>query len=101
MPNTSDRKRVVRVHITQDPFGYWMMTFELDDGELVLASYRIERFEHAVQHVDHPHEIGLPEETEFVISDPGIPLRAGAPEWKKPEPRRASPPCTVRKKGVH
>jgi hypothetical protein len=100
MANTVDRKRVVRVHITQDDLGYWMMCYECDDGTLTLVSYRFEHPDHEIQHAFHLHKIGLPAETEFLVSEPGVPLRAGAPDWRKPELRRAREPYYIVKNGM-
>jgi len=99
MAHITDRKNVVRVHITQDDFGYWMMSFEWKDGPMSLYSYRAERNEHEIHNAYHPQEIGLPAETEFFISEPSVPLRAGAPEWRKPQPRRAREPNYIVKNG--
>src|SRR5262245_22301341 len=100
MKNIADRENVGRVHITQDDFGYWMMSFESNDGTMTLYSYCAERIEHELHHALHPQEIGLPAGTEFLISEPVVPLRAGAPDWKKPEPRRAREPYYIIKNGM-
>jgi len=98
--NSTDPKKIVRVHITQDDFGYWMMSHECADGTMMLASYRFEHAEHEIHHAYHPQEIGLPAGTEFLISEPSVPLRAGAPEWRKPQPRRAREPYYIVKNGM-
>jgi hypothetical protein len=100
MADAGDRQNVVRVHITQDDFGYWMMSLERADGTLTLASYRFEHAEHEIHHAYHPQEIGLPVAAEFFISEPAVPLRAGAPGWRKPQPRRAREPYYIVKNGL-
>jgi len=99
MADAGDRKNVVRVHITQDDFGYWMMSLERADGSLMLASYRFEHPQHEIHHAYHPEKIGLPAGTEFLISEPSVPLRADAAEWRKPQPRRAREPFYIIKNG--
>jgi hypothetical protein len=94
-----DRKSAVRVHITQDDFGYWMMSFECADGTLVLLSYRAERVDHEIQQAYHPEKIGFLADVEFRISEPSIPLLTGDPNWTKPEPRRAREPWYVVRNG--
>jgi hypothetical protein len=93
------RERTVRVHITQDDYGFWMMSLERDDGSLSVASYGAEHPGHDVHHAYHPEEIGLPAETEFLVSKPSVPLRMGKPGWKKPEARRAREPYYIIKNG--
>ena len=100
MSDSVDRKNVVRAHITQDDFGYWMMSLECGDGTMVLASYAAELPEHEILQAYHPQEIGVPAATEFLISQPVIPLQAGYSGWTKPEPRRAREPYYLIKNGL-
>lgn len=100
MANTeSNRTRIVRVHITQDDFGYWMMTQEREDGELNLMAYAMEFSDHAVRDAYHPEEAELPPDVEFLISEPVVPLRLGATEWVRPQPCRAHEPYYMVKHG--
>jgi len=89
----------VRVHITQDDFGFWMMSYECADGTLVLVSYRFEQADHEIRQAYHPEEIGFPADVEVRISEPSVPLRAGDSQWAKPDPRRAREPCYVVRNG--
>jgi hypothetical protein len=93
----SDRERIVRVHITQDDYGYWMMSFERDDGALALASSGAEHPDTRAAY--HPAEIGLAPDTEFWISEPSVALRRGDPSYHRPQARRARAPYYVVKNG--
>lgn len=90
-----DPARTVRVHITQDDFGYWMMTLERGDGALTLAAYALEFPDHAVDDAYHPERAELPPDAEFLVSEPTVPLRLGAAGWARPQPRRAREPYYV------
>jgi hypothetical protein len=91
--------RVIRVHITQDDYGYWMMSYESEDRGLALASFAGETVGHLLHHAYHPQDLGLPPDTEFLISHTTIPLRMGDPGWRIPSPRRVSEPHYVVRQG--
>jgi hypothetical protein len=88
-----------RVHVTQDDFGYWMMSLEHEDGTLTPLSYASEYPDHDIHHAHRPEAMGLPADIEFWISEPSVPLRKGDPAWAKPAPRRAREPYYVVQNG--
>jgi hypothetical protein len=91
----SFRERTVRVHITQDDWGYWMMTLERDDGALCALSYGFEDESHPVDDARHPERLGLPAGAEIWISQPSVPRKRNDPTWTKPAPRAARAPYHV------
>ena len=95
----SFRARTVRAHITQDDWGYWMMTLERDDGALSTLWYAGEEIGHDLDDVYHPERFGVPAGTEFRISEPTVLKRAGDPAWTKPAARTARNPFYVVQNG--
>ena len=85
-----------KLHITQDDFGYWMLSLEKEDKSLTLLAHQFVTPDHLIENANELVSQGKVHAV--VVIDPPRPqpaphaaaLAAGAPEdYKKPEPRKA------------
>ena len=95
-----ERTQAAIVHITQDDYGYWMMSLETADGQLHLMMSLLEDVEDPVGHAYNPDELDLPADTMFLVSEDVKPIQLHHPDWNVPEPRRAAKPYYVVEGGV-
>lgn len=91
--------RMQKLHITQDDFGYWMMSLEREDGSLELMAHQFNRPDHLIEDALELVQDGTYPEAALVVSPPRstawIPpqrLAAGAASepYRRPEPRKAA-----------
>jgi hypothetical protein len=88
----SERGRASIVHITQDDYGYWMMTMEEQDGSLHLMVSGMDDAEHIIGQAYNPDEIDLPSDVTFHVSSEERPIEWPCEEWVVPAPRRTPDP---------
>lgn len=88
-----------KLHITQDDFGYWMMSLESEDGSLSLMAHQFNKPDHLIEDAMELMRDGTYPEAALVVSPPRsaawIPperLAAGAScaPYRRPEPRKAA-----------
>jgi hypothetical protein len=84
---------MLKLHITQDDYGYWMVSVENEDGLLNLLAYE---FATSAKAVEHANDWMKERKVEaLVLIDPPRPARAtraalAAPDdYPKPAPRKA------------
>jgi hypothetical protein len=81
-----------KLHITQDDFGYWMLSLEKEDGTLALVAHQFETADkliHVASEMIDEHKV-----IATLIVDPPRPApraaAAAAPEaYVKPAPKKA------------
>ena len=79
-----------KLHITQDDFGYWMLSLEQDDGAMVLLAHQFPVPDHLIENANEMVARGL---DAVVLVDP--PARrfaiaaAKTEDYKRPAPRKA------------
>jgi hypothetical protein len=86
-----------KLHITQDDYGYWMLSLEDQDGTLSLLAHHFATPEHLIENANELISEGRV--NAVVVIDPpraqtggsqAAALAVGAPEdYKKPAPRKA------------
>jgi hypothetical protein len=81
-----------KLHITQDDYGYWMLSFEKEDGTLTLLAHQFSEPDHLIENANELIAEG--KVTAVVIIDPPRPRAldresVAAGEYKKPAPRKA------------
>jgi hypothetical protein len=81
-----------KLHITQDDYGYWMLSLEREDGTLSLLAHQFAAPGHLIENANEM--IAEDKVNAVVVIDPPRPrpegARAAAPEdYKKPAPRKA------------
>lgn len=81
-----------KLHITQDDYGYWMLSLEQDDGTLTLLAHQFVAPEHLIQNANEMIKEGKVHAV--VVLDPPRPrlesaARAAVEDYKKPAPRKA------------
>jgi hypothetical protein len=79
-----------RLHITQDDYGYWMLSLEKEDGTLGLLAHQFPTPDKLIEMAKEL--IGEGKVTATVVVDPPRARAAVAPpagEYKKPAPRKA------------
>ena len=81
-----------KLHITQDDYGYWMLSLEKEDGTLSLLAHQFAAPDHLIENANEMIAEG--KLNAVVVIDPPRPrteaAAAGAPEdYKKPAPRKA------------
>jgi hypothetical protein len=85
-----------KLHITQDDFGYWMLSLEKEDGTLTLMAHQFVTPDHLIENANELVSEGKVHAV--ILIDPPRPhagphveaLAAGAAEdYKKPAPRKA------------
>ncbi len=82
-----------KLHITQDDYGYWMLSLEQEDGTLSLLAHQFAAPDHLIENANELVTEG--KVNAVVVIDPPRPqpetLSPAAPEdYKKPAPRKAS-----------
>ena len=80
-----------KLHITQDDYGFWMLSYEQEDGTLSLVAHQFADPEHLIEHANElVRERNL---NAVVMIEPPrtAPTReaTAAEGYSKPEPRRA------------
>ncbi len=81
-----------KLHITQDDYGYWMLSLEKEDGTLSLLAHQFAAPHHLIENANELINEGKVKAV--VVIDPPRPearavARAAPPEYKKPAPRKA------------
>lgn len=81
-----------KLHITQDDYGYWMLSLEREDGTLSLLAHQFAAPEHLIENANELIAEG--KVTAVVVIDPPRTqtedqLRAARDDYKKPAPRKA------------
>lgn len=78
-----------KLHITQDDYGYWMLSLEKEDGTMALLAHQFPSPDHLIENANEMVEEGKVKAV--VIVDP--PRRQPAPpatgDYQKPAPRKA------------
>jgi hypothetical protein len=86
------RDSMEKLHITQDDYGYWMLSLEKEDGELTLLAYQFENPDHLIENAREMVADGQLEAA--IVVDPARPpavapeARAATP-YRRPAPKRA------------
>jgi hypothetical protein len=80
-----------KLHITQDDYGYWMLSLEKEDGTMSLLAHQFPTPDHLIENANEMVEEGLPA---VVVVDPPRKQRAAlrtdaAGDYEKPAPRKA------------
>jgi hypothetical protein len=84
-----------KLHITQDDFGYWMMSLEKDDGELSLLAYQFVTPEHLIENAQEMIAEGKVPGAQMIVDPPRAAAAAAAAsaesagEYRRPAPRKA------------
>jgi hypothetical protein len=81
-----------KLHITQDDFGYWMLSLEKEDGTMSLLAHQFAAPDHLVENANEMIAEG--KVNAVVVIDPprGERRAARSPvsaDYKKPQPRKA------------
>jgi hypothetical protein len=81
-----------KLHVTQDDYGYWMLSLEREDGTLSLMAHQFAAPEHLIENANELIREG--KVTAVIVVDPPRPQpqasARGVPEgYKKPAPRKA------------
>jgi len=81
-----------KLHITQDDYGYWMLSLEREDGTLSLMAHQFAEPDHLIDNANELIRAG--KVTAVVVVDPPrrqppALARAVPAEYKKPAPRKA------------
>jgi hypothetical protein len=81
-----------KLHISQDDYGYWMLSLEKEDGRLSLLAYQSPAPDHLIETANDLIAEG--KVNAVVVIDPPRPLtetfpRAAPEDYKKPAPRKA------------
>jgi hypothetical protein len=81
-----------KLHITQDDYGYWMLSLEQEDGTMSLLAHQFAAPEHLIENANELVTEG--KVNAVVLVDPPrrqreIQTRAASEEYKKPAPRKA------------
>lgn len=81
-----------KLHISQDDYGYWMLSLEQEDGTLSLLAHQFAAPDHLIENANEL--IAEKKVNAVVVIDPPRPqpeaMTRGAPEdYKKPAPRKA------------
>lgn len=82
---------MARFHISQDETGYYQLTFENDEGELVLVSHQFENSKQLIEDAVEMAESG-DYGSATVVVDPARraqPETLGEREYRRPAPRKA------------
>lgn len=84
-----------KLHITQDDFGYWMMSLEREDGSLALMAHQFNRPDHLIEDALELVQDGTYPEAALVVSPPRSaawipPERLAAGTYQRPQPRKAA-----------
>jgi hypothetical protein len=82
---------VDKLHITQDDYGYWMLSLEKEDGTLGLLAHQFQSADKLIETANDLIKEG--KVTATLIVDPprpGAAAAAAAPsDYKRPAPRKA------------
>jgi hypothetical protein len=84
-----------KLHITQDDFGYWMLSLEKEGGELSLLAYQFVTPEHLVENAQEMIAEGKVADAQIIVDAPKPPAAAAAvsaetaEEYRRPAPRKA------------
>jgi hypothetical protein len=81
-----------KLHITQDDYGYWMLSLEQEGGTLSLLAHQFAAPDHLIENANEMIKEG--KVNAVVVIDPPRPqsqasARAAAEDYKKPAPRKA------------
>jgi hypothetical protein len=81
-----------KLHISQDDYGYWMLSLEKEDGALSLLAYQSPAPDHLIETANDLIAEG--KVNAVVVIDPPRPHtetlpRAAPADYKKPAPRKA------------
>jgi hypothetical protein len=83
---------MARLHISQDDTGFWLLTFEDDDGALTLVSHQFRTPDHLIEDARELVEKGRVPGAVILIGPPRAERsarRESATGYSKPAPRRA------------
>lgn len=80
-----------KLHVTQDDYGYWMLSLEQDDGSMTLLAHQFVAPEKLIEIANEL--IAEKKVSATIVIDPpgarGPALEAAPGDYKKPEPRKA------------
>jgi hypothetical protein len=82
-----------KLHITQDDYGYWMLSLEKEDGTLTLVAHQFAAPDHLIENANEMIAEG--KVRAVVVIDPPRPsvpaptTRALPADYQKPAPRKA------------
>jgi hypothetical protein len=82
-----------KLHIAQDDYGYWMLSWEKEDGSLSLLAHHAAAPDHLIEQARELNATGKVKAS--IIVDPPRPPRpksstkAARESYKKPVPRKA------------
>ena len=82
-----------KLHITQDDYGYWMLSLEQEDGTMSLLAHQFAAPEHLIENAN---ELVSEGKVNAVVCHRSAPTptqkaaaRAASEDYKKPAPRKA------------
>jgi hypothetical protein len=81
-----------KLHITQDDYGYWMLSFEQEDGTMSLVAHQFGGPEHLIEHANEliaEHKLNAVVVIDPPRDRPTAEGRTVLEGYKKPAPRRA------------
>jgi hypothetical protein len=83
---------MIKLHIAQDDFGYWMLSLEKEDGTMTLLAYQFPTPDHLIENA---HEMVAERGVEAVVLvDPptrsaAAPATGATREYQRPTPKKA------------
>lgn len=79
-----------KLHITQDDWGYWMLSMEKEDGSLTLLAHQFPTPDHLIENAN---EMVAKAVDAVVLIDPPRPqfarMTAAERDYQRPAPRKA------------
>jgi hypothetical protein len=87
-----------KLHITQDDYGFWMLSLEKADGELQLLAHQFAAPQHLIENAHelvedgtHPNAVVLvdPPRKENDFAATAAPAKVAPMEYRRPQPRKA------------
>ena len=78
-----------KLHITQDDFGYWMLSLEKEDGTMILLAHQFPTPDHLVENAN---EIAGGLNAVVLVDPPRLQFAiaaASTEDYKRPSPRKA------------
>jgi len=81
-----------RLHITQDDYGYWMLSLEREDGTLTLLAHQFASPDHLIENANELIKEGKLKAVVMVDPprrDPVNSSPAAPDDYAKPEPKKA------------
>ena len=87
-----------KLHITQDDYGFWMLSLEKADGDLQLLAHQFDAPQHLIENAHELVEDGTHPDAVVVVDPPrkvtnlaaaAAPAKVAPIEYHRPQPRKA------------